>query len=105
VRGRLAWAAAALLGGVLLARAKRRPAPVDLGPAEDEDRRVEELRAKLAEARAVVGERDEFEGAETTVDAAEASSDPDERRRRVHEEGRAAVDRMRSSSSEPPTAA
>ena len=53
--------------------------------------RADELRQRIAEAREVVGERDEFEAAETPVDKA----DPESRRRDVHERGRAAVDRMR----------
>lgn len=66
--------------------------------ATQTDPRADALRARLDESRAVVDDRDEFEGAETTVDAAEAVPEPDERRREVHVEGRAAVDRMRGSS-------
>jgi hypothetical protein len=62
------------------------------------DARAEELKQRLEESRAIVDERDAFEEAETPVDAAGAADDPDERRRRVHEEGRAAVDRMRGPS-------
>ena len=76
-------------------RLRRPSAP----PAEQEggaDDRAEALRRKLAESRPLVDERDEFEGAETTVDAAEAlTGDPDERRRVVHAEARAAVEQMR----------
>jgi hypothetical protein len=78
----------------------RRPAPVlppALSPPEPEvDPRAEALRAKLEESKAVVDEREEFEAAETPVDEA----DPDERRRRVHEVGRAAVEEMRASGGE-----
>jgi hypothetical protein len=60
------------------------------------DPRADELRRKLDESRALVDERDEFEGAEVTVDRAEpAPEDPERRRRGVHEAGREAVDRMR----------
>jgi hypothetical protein len=60
------------------------------------DARADELREKLAESRAVVGERERFEAGETPVDAAEPPpADPDARRRIVHDEGRAAADRMR----------
>jgi hypothetical protein len=70
---------------------RRRPPEPDASV----DRRADELRARLDESRAVVEDREEFEGAETTVDAAEAVPDPDERRRAVHTEGRSVVDRMR----------
>ena len=71
---------------------RRRPAAE---PVEGPDPRAGELRARLDESRAVVDDREEFEGAETTVDAAEAVPDPDERRRAAHAEGRSVVDRMR----------
>ncbi len=81
---------ALLLAGFGLARlffwGRRRPAP-----APPVDPRAEELRARLAESKAVVDEREEFEAAETPVDEA----DPEERRRRVHERGREAVEEMR----------
>jgi hypothetical protein len=87
---------ALLLAGFGLARLFfwRRPAALPPVTAEPEhDPRAEALRARLAEARELVDEREEFEAAETPVDEA----DPDERRRRVHEAARAAVDEMRSS--------
>ena len=50
------------------------------------DPRADELRRKLAESRSIVEERDEFEGAELTVDLAEpAPEDPETRRRAVHD--------------------
>ena len=56
------------------------------------DPRAEELRRKLAESRAIVEERDEFEGAELTVDLAEpAPEDPESRRRAVHDAARETV--------------
>lgn len=85
-----------LTGGMALGLAavwrtvRRKPEPEPVV-----DPRADELRARLAESRAVVEDREEFEGAETTVDVAEAVPDPEERRRTVHAEGRAAVDRMR----------
>jgi hypothetical protein len=76
-----------------LARLFRRRPPLE---AESPDPRANELREKLAEARSVVDERDEFEGAETTVDQAEpAMPSVEERRREVHEAGRARVEQMR----------
>ena len=96
VRGRLVWFLGGLaLGGAALARTLRRERPrgaIEPGP----DPRVAELRRKLAESRSIVSERDEFESGETTVDRAEAAApDVEDRRRRVHEEGRAAARRMR----------
>lgn len=59
-----------------------------------------ELREKLAESRAVVEEREEFEAAETPVDEAEPATEVDERRKRVHRKARAATDEMRRPSGE-----
>lgn len=75
---------------------RRRPPEPDASV----DPRADELRSRLDESRAVVDDREEFEGAETTVDAAEAVPDPDERRRAVHAEGRSVVDRMRDPTEE-----
>jgi hypothetical protein len=100
VRSRLAFIA----GGVAVATAaayrlvRGRPVPSSQ-PEPVTDDRAEELRQKLAESRDVVRERDEFEGAETPVDAVEAVQDVEERRRAVHERGRHAVDRMRRENS------
>ena len=52
-------------------------------------------RRKLAEARTMVEEREEFESAETPVDRAEPAPEVDERRKRVHAEGRRTAERMR----------
>jgi len=82
-----------LVGGfALFGWLRRRREPVALGS----DPRAEELRRKLAESRALVDEREEFEGAELTVDRAEpAPEDPESRRRAVHESARATVEQMR----------
>ena len=81
--------------------AARRRAPVvegpPLAPEPREDPRAEELRRRLAEARTMVEEREEFEAAETPVDKADhGPEDPEARRRAVHEAGRAAAERMRA---------
>ena len=94
MRGRLVW----IVGGIALvaaalARLLRRP-PARL-PEPGPDPRAAELRRKLAESRSIVSEREEFEAGETPVDEAEAPPEVDDRRRRVHEEGRAAAHRMR----------
>ncbi len=86
----------AAFGLAALWRAVRRRSPGYTEPIADP--RAEDLRARLDESRAVVDDREEFEGAETPVDKAEpVPADPDDRRRTVHAEGRSAVDRMRGS--------
>jgi hypothetical protein len=67
------------------------------------------LRAKLEESRAVADERDEFESGETPLDRADPDAsppaapgpaepvdetDPDARRRAVHEQARARIDEL-----------
>jgi hypothetical protein len=71
------------LGGLAVWRLARRkkPAPVAPDPAA-------QLRAKLAESKPLISERESFEEAETPVDAA---ADPETRRRDVHD---AALKRM-----------
>ena len=93
---------ALLLAGFGLARLFfwRRPEALAPPPeAEPElDPRAEALRAKLAEWKEIVEEREEFEAGETPVDRqAEPPPEdsPDERRRQVHERGRATAARMR----------
>ena len=56
---------------------------------------AEELKAKLAEARAAGDDREAFEAGETPVDEA-PDPDVDARRRAVHEQARSAIDEMRS---------
>jgi hypothetical protein len=85
----------ALFGGLTLFRFVRRKREPQYGP----DPRAEELRRKLAESRAIVTERDEFEAAELTIDLAEAApDDPESRRRSVHEAARETVEQMRERS-------
>jgi hypothetical protein len=93
VRKPLAW----LLGGFALFGFLRRRRAQDVAVS---DPRADELRRKLEESRSIVEERDEFEGAEPTVDRAEpAPEDPESRRRAVHDSGRATVERMRRGTS------
>ena len=81
---------------LLTGRRRSEPAPVETGL----DPRAEELRRKLAESRAVVDEREQFEAGETPVDEAEpAQGDPDARRRSVHEDARSVVEQMRRDTS------
>jgi hypothetical protein len=79
-----------LLGG----RRRTLEPPLPEAPPAAPDRRADELRRRLEESRALAGEREEFEAAETPVDRAEAPRVED-RRSRVHEEGRDVVERMR----------
>jgi hypothetical protein len=72
---------------------RRRP-PAE---AESSDPRADDLRQRLAEARSVVDEREEFESAETTVDQADPGlPSVEERREEVHEAGRERLEQMRS---------
>src|ERR671937_513789 len=73
----------------------RRRVPAVEGPEPPEDPRAGELPRKLAESRTTGAEREESESAETPVDRAEPAPEVDERRRRVHEEGRRTAKRMR----------
>jgi hypothetical protein len=57
---------------------------------------ADELKAKLAEAREVTDDREEFEAGEKPVD--EAPDDVDTRRRDVHDRARAAIDDLSSES-------
>jgi hypothetical protein len=65
----------------------------------ESDERAEELRAKLAESRVAEPVVEETPP-EPTVEEEPAVEEesPDDRRRRVHEEGRAALDEMQSDS-------
>jgi hypothetical protein len=90
VRARTAWIGAIGVAAAAAYRALRRRSPAA------EDPRAEDLRRKLDESRAVVDEREEFESAETPVDEVEV----DDRRRAVHERGRAAAEQMRGDASE-----
>jgi hypothetical protein len=95
----------AFLGGIAVAVAavwrtiRRRPAGwVEIEPV---DPRAEELRQRLEESRPVIDDREEFEAAETTVDAVEATpEDPEARRRAVHAEGRSIVEEMKGTGSD-----
>ena len=99
VRARIAWLAGAVgVVGAAAYRALRRTE----APAGD-DPRAEELRRKLDESRTIVEERDEFEAAETPVDEVTgpgAQPEVEDRRKAVHERGRAASDEMRGRSAE-----
>ena len=86
---------AAVAGAAAYRFFRRAPAPTHVPDAH-----ADELRAKLAESRAVVEDRDEFDSAETPVDEVEDAVAPDlgDRRRAVHERGRHVADEMRRGS-------
>ncbi|HJQ74576.1 MAG TPA: hypothetical protein VJ814_06800 [Gaiellaceae bacterium] len=93
MRRLLGWIGGAV-GGVTAYRLLRRQRPMPVPSEPEPDDRAEELRAKLAEARE----------AEPVVEAPEPvveeeplePESPEERRQRVHEEGRATLDEMKS---------
>jgi MYXO-CTERM domain-containing protein len=88
----LAWAVGGFAVFGFLRRRRDGAQPVPGGA----DPRAEELRRKLAESRTIVGERDEFEAAEVTVDHAEPPpEDHESRRRAVHDGARETLERMR----------
>jgi hypothetical protein len=94
---------ASLAGGIAVGAAalwrtirRRPPGWVEI----EQDPRADALRQRLDESRVVAEDREEFESAETTVDAAEPPADPAERRQAVHAEGRSVVDRMRGANEE-----
>jgi hypothetical protein len=112
VRRLTAWVGG-VVGGITAYRLlRRRPrAALEHDVAEPEaaaepDDRAEELRAKLAESRTaepapepVVEEQPASEpvtGAVVEEEPAAEPESPEERRREVHEEGRAALDEMKS---------
>jgi hypothetical protein len=80
VRRLFGWLAGAVGGAAVYRALRRRSAPATL-----EESPADELRAKLAAARA----------GETPVVDETGPLDPDARRRAVHEQGRAAIDELR----------
>jgi hypothetical protein len=70
------------------------PAPTSAPAAEETDDRAEELRAKLAESRGSEEPSPTEPASGGPSESPESPESLDERRRRVHEEGRAAIDRM-----------
>ena len=93
MRSRFAWLVAGLGAVAAAARLLKRPPARAVDAHEPEsDPRAEDLRRRIDESRGLEDDREEFESAETPVDAA----DPETRRRHVHERGRAAVEQMRA---------
>jgi hypothetical protein len=103
MRRLLGWVSGAL-GGITAYRLLRRRQAGEVAP--EADGRADELRAKLAESRVAADtaepavEEPVFEEASAEEPLAEPepseeAESPDDRRRRVHEEGRAAIDEMK----------
>jgi hypothetical protein len=88
-----AWLAGALGSAAVYRALKRQPASAPLGTDPADPNPADELKAKLAEARAAGDDRAEFEAGETPVDEV---PDVDARRQSVHEQARAAIDEMTS---------
>ena len=92
---------AGLAGGALGAAALKRLRPADATSSPAPDRRAEELRRKLSQAREAAA--DEQEGADLGGDTVAADQPPvrptreeaDSLRQEVHERGREAADDMR----------
>jgi hypothetical protein len=86
-----AWLAGALGSAAVYRVLKRQPARAPAEPDNTGLDPADELKAKLAEARAAGDDRAEFESGETPVDGV---PDVDARRQSVHEQARAAIDEM-----------
>lgn len=90
-------------GGIAAYRfVRRQEASLQATPeavVDEPDARADELRAKLAESRAaepVAEQEAAVEEEEEEKEPVPEAESPEDRRRRVHEEGRAALDEMRS---------
>lgn len=94
MRRLVGWIGGAVGGITAYRLLRRQPQDAPAGP----DTRADELREKLAESRAaepvVVEESEAAEPVAEEEPPTEPDS-PEERRRQVHEEGRAALDEMR----------
>ncbi len=89
MRRLVGWIGGALGGIAAYRLLRRRPQVATEAASAEPDSRVEELREKLAESRT-----GEPVVEEPPTEAGDPES-PDERRQRVHEEGRAAIDEMK----------
>ena len=95
-----AWIGGAL-GGITAYRFLRgrhaAPLPAEAEAPPEPDDRADELRAKLAQSRAAEPVTEEPPPADAEAEEVREPEpeSPDERRRRVHEEGRAALDEMK----------
>jgi hypothetical protein len=95
MRRLLAWAAAAAGGLAAYRFLTRRPQPVPGVPEPEADPRAADLRAKLDSTREPEPEQPSNTVLQGREDGEASGPTPEERRERVHERGRAAVDQMR----------
>jgi hypothetical protein len=86
-----AWVGGAASGIAAYRLLRRRPRP-EAAVEPEPDERAEELRSKLAESRTA----EPVAGPVAEEEPATEPESPEERRRRVHEEGRTALDDMKS---------
>ena len=89
-----------IASGVVAYRFWRRHQEAELAPEPqrpaEPDARADELRAKLAETREAEPEPEPAAEPDPVAEREPEPESPDERRSRVHEEGRAALDDMKS---------
>src|SRR5690348_5373024 len=98
MRRLLAWISGAIGGLAAYKLLTRRQAPVAELPPAGPDPRAEELRAKLAQQESVVDAATSVAEPEPPAPEPEPVAEdatPEERRARVHDEARAAVEQMR----------
>ena len=88
-----AWIGGAAAGIVAYRLLRRRPRAAAEPISVEPDERADELREKLAESREAEGAAEPVVEEESTEEPEPES--PDDRRRRVHDEGRAALDEMK----------
>jgi len=94
----LLGAAAGAVAAFVIRRRRQVGLEIEPAMAPEPDPRAEELRRRLAEARAAATDQDELGGREpVTPDEAPPADEFEAMRRRVHAEARAAADAMRRS--------
>jgi hypothetical protein len=97
MRRLVGWIGGAVGGFTAYRLLRRRPQVAPAAGRAEPDERADELREKLAESRTAepVAEEPAPEPAVADEDPAIEAESPEERRRQVHGEGRAALDEMR----------
>ena len=93
----LLGAAAGAAAAVVIRRRRRVPREIEPAAELEPDPRAEELRRRLAEARAAAADQAELGAAAAAADEGPPADEFEAMRRRVHAEARAAADAMRRS--------